>query len=519
MEPMNLQDINFHANWELENRSQSFKSLKQSIEHQEDKKSFVIEALLFESYLYMSDFNGNDKKDIAKAKEKNEEAFWAITDLDTTESIKDGYKSIHLALKCWFTTNQIEQEIIYKELKYLLTTYQDMEEEDKNKFQASVHATKGFALSMLLFSRYEESETELKLATEKCPENVEWRFMLGLITWRRKKLNMHKSQGSDGMKGVKEIMKNVLQLDADHAYAKTILADIHRRKYEQEVMNRTSSEQDVGHSLVFEDEDDSRVQQIMKLLTEAKQNAFGPAILSRIANCYIQMGVCRCRRVEGNKKNCSEPKDSIYFEEARKVIEYAKQNCNESSRIVFQEALLYRRMNDANNQLKCLDNVIRLDPYYARAKLSKARVLAFLEDHEAVTAVYKSILSDFKHDPFVLFDANRDYSYYLILRKQFNDAVSRKQDCLDIALQSFVKNSGNGSIEFIDEQESEVDVIIKYLKRCFEIESLQGQNKVASMLKNAELHEKICDFKKACCYYKAAFSHCACSFKSETCMP
>ncbi|XP_071941227.1 uncharacterized protein [Antedon mediterranea] len=510
MEPniINLRDVDFHANWNLENTCKSFKSLKQSIiEHREDTKSFTIELLLFESYTYMSDFKGNDEKDISKAKEINEEAFRAISELPDRipESIKNGYKSMYLALKCWFANKRSNKEEHLKELSNLLTVYKHSGEEDKRKFEASIHATKGFALSRLKFSRYEESATELKLASEICPENVEWKFMFGLIAWRIPKRKLYPSQWSDELNRAEEIMDEVLKLDAGHAYAKTILADIYRRKYHQGFnQKRSYSEvEDVDHSLVFENVENLLIFKILNLLEEAKKSSLRPRILSLIAQCYIRMGECKCKRV---KTKCSEPKcDSIYYKKAHDVIECAKEKYGKAACIFVQEAILYREKNETNKQLECLENAIRLQPSDPAAKMQKAKALASLGKHDDVDVVYDNLLSDFKDDPIVLFDVNQNYARYLALKEDYRDAVCSNQACIDIALESFAKTtSGNRPVEFLDEYKTAVNKIVKYVRNHFnsKIKHSEGLDKIAANLENAKLHEKLGDFKNACSYYK-----------------
>ncbi|XP_071956018.1 uncharacterized protein [Antedon mediterranea] len=506
-----LKSVEYHVNWNLENSSKSFKSVKQSIaEHREDRGSFTIETLLFESYLHVSKFKGNTKN-IEEAKKKNEESLKEISNLPDGP-IKDGYKSIYWALKCKFATNLKHKKDSYEKLKALLTAYKG---DNKTEFDASVCTTKGFALSMLPLSRCKESEDELKHATEICPHNVEWMFLLGHIKWRRRTHNLTKYECFE-LNDVKSIMDEVLKLDADHTYAKVILSDIYRREYETKSLRNAATEQGHNHQLVFKNEEDPAVVKIMTLLKEAQEHASTPRVLSIIAQCYIRMGGCTCRRIKKNL-TCSQPKcDSRYFKEAHNVIEHAKKTCGEAACIYVQEAVLYREKKATREQLECLERAITLKPSDVGARLQQAVTFGSFTKQKEMCDLYDNLLLEFDDDPFEKFDINQQYAHYLISIKLFEEATFRKQVCLDIALESFVKyTSENGLIKFIDEYNRYVDKIIKFLQKHFDmrIKKSNGRGKFVPNLENAKLHEKVGNFEIAYSYYQGALTafHYECS--------
>ncbi|XP_071943583.1 uncharacterized protein [Antedon mediterranea] len=252
-------------------------------------------------------------------------------------------------------------------------------------------------------------------------------------------------------------------------------------------MSNTAFNQDVGHSLIFENVNDPRIVQIMNLLSEAKEKASRPRVLSLIAQCYIRMGDCRCKRKR--KITCTRPNDnnSVYFEEAQNVIEYTKKKYNDAACIFVQEAVLYRKKNEPNRQLECLENAIRLQPSDVGAKMQKAKALLYLGKHEDASVVYDNLLSDFKDDQFVLFDVNQKYArLFISIKQQYDQAIFRNQECLKIALKSFVKNTPRkGPIEFIDEQQSNV------AKACSYYEDALKQFRTHAN-QDQELSTKIC---------------------------
>ncbi|XP_033107850.1 uncharacterized protein LOC117109585 isoform X2 [Anneissia japonica] len=519
-----LKDIQFHYNWDIEKTSKSFQSIKQSIEeHLQDIESFKIEVRLLESYLYMSNCKGLSEVDISKARKKNNTAFALIERLDDGP-IKDGYKSICLAMRCWFSVEKDQPDISsFQDLKHLLKKYQD--EVDKRKFQASICVTKALALSKLSFSRYNESERLLVKATETSPTNAEWLFMLGLIKFRRCRIKLKKDQYSSNLIEVERIMKNVLELKWDHAYAMVILADIQRRKYEEKVYkDKTQSSKTNVSNFVSENDYDGKV---ISLLTWATDNASRPKIMSLVAQCYIRMG---CYMSKGIKRNSQQTSQLIYFQKAHDVIDLAKKKFTHVTAeevvpyreqgnveeltfacVIAQEAVLYREQGYTEKELECLDEVIRRKPSNVGARIQKAQALLNTGRRPEAFELYDNLLAGFKDHPFDLFDINRNYASSLAVMYNFDEAYKKNKACLKIALDSFVKENSSEQagkeVKFIEEEEEQVQKVIGHIKKHFNLvkrRSKKISEKINSTLELAKFHEKIGRYKDAFSDYNEA---------------
>ncbi|XP_033122939.1 uncharacterized protein LOC117121751 [Anneissia japonica] len=522
-----LKLIEFHANWNLENTSKTFAPLKESIdEYLQNNAS--IEAHFFNSYICMSGIKGIGYKDILEAKESNETAYRLINEIEN-EPIRDGYKSIYLAMRCWLALkNEKESFKELEELKELDKKHQASG--TQTMFQASIHATKGFAFSRLSFARYYESEIELKLATDACPDNVEWLFMFGLIKWRKGKSGLGRYFTSSNLDNVEIIMNKVLEYKSDHAYAMAISADIKRRKYEhknkefQDCKDASDLQPERNQEYYVSKEHElyktklNDISNIISILVSSMHNALRPKILSIVAQSFIRMGSAYSVKDKSSSTDiqqtvpmpkelrvlCSSQLQSGYFLAARNVIDYAKSRFKTAACIISQEAVLRREQNNTEQELRCLELAIKLNPANIAAKIEKTVALTRIGRQEEALEIYDTLPLNFKDYPFAYFDINYAFAMYLNAERKYDEALSKNKKCLEIAFESFVKEGTSECVEFYEEQNRGIWSVIKYLKRNWEIKRKTDPYDINPKLNLAELNEKLQKYRNACFYYQEA---------------
>ena len=217
--PQILQQSPSHFNWDLESgTSKDFEALNLQIsEHIHfNPTETPIQALLFQSYLYMSGFK-HPRPDFNSFKACMEKAYEQINSL-TDEDEKSGYQLVAksneaiVARRLKTPNSGIEDEL------------EDLMDQQTERSKACVNSVRAFALSRMGLAKYQDTEYYYQQAVSVYPDKTDWLFGLALVLGRQARQNAPPFTFTDEMVEEKSLLEKILELDGHHALAHATLS-------------------------------------------------------------------------------------------------------------------------------------------------------------------------------------------------------------------------------------------------------------------------------------------------------
>ncbi|XP_033107391.1 uncharacterized protein LOC117109240 [Anneissia japonica] len=443
-----LSRFSFHFAWKLESKCiKRFDSLMNLIdEHIDESPAMVIEGLLFKSYLFYSRFNVEKEK--SNAIDCLNKVRTLLQDDPREESLKDGYLFIVMALEAWMEQNKTKRKKKICILEELNSKYV-VDSPNHKMFLGSKHATKGFALSRLGMIRYSESIEQFKTAVDLCPDENDWHFSLGLLIWRKGKASVRPNELCPDITKAQDIFYKVLKNDRNHSYAMVLIAEIKRRKG-----NNEKAEYFLKNAL--------RPQPSRK------------KILGEVAQVYRRM-----------KK----------YSEALKVLQKAERP---GSFIYHQLYVVFRDQNIPPPE-EYLQMAIDANPSNLAAKFDMTKEFISKKEYAKAEEYFEYILVNNEDDADIVIQTNYQFALFLMSINKLDDAAEKQEVLVDKALKE-CKENDQPPYTFFTEVDRMVRNSIKWLKNYYERKAERDDKD--SLLKLAGLHKNLGIFNKTCYYYK-----------------
>ncbi|XP_033116618.1 uncharacterized protein LOC117116654 [Anneissia japonica] len=443
-----------HFVWNLEDKSMiHFQTLFSLITRNiAESPAMIIEGLLFKSYLYFSDFRGNVEKKKPEAIDCLNEVRRFLTDDQRETSFKDGYLLIALALEAWLDRDKTKLEAKISTLRTLESKY-EAGSRDRDMFLGSIYATKGFAFSRLGMIRYSESIEEFQKAVNLCPNEIDWLFALGLVIWRKGIPTVKINDFCDEMQKAVSIFYDVLNLDHNHSYAMTLIAELKRRR--------------------------KRYLDAERFLERAlASNPSNEKTISEVAKVYRRM-----------KK----------YDVALNIL-IATPETERSSFTNHQIYLVYRDTNTLP-PVNYLQKAIDVNPCNLAARFDQVKEYITKRMYNEARECLDHILDNYGNDPEAVIRTNYNFAKLFEQMSKDDAATDSYQALVDKALKECKLNNDPPFI-FFPEVDWMVRQSIKQLREYFKGQLKAHRNVKESLLKLAELEKTLGNHGNACRYYE-----------------
>ena len=219
-----------HFSWSLEpchTTKDGESLLKQLDNHLKDNPDVMtIPALLFKSYIYVSDYMQNNK-DSDSAFKCLKEAQRLIHECPD-EDITTGYGIILHSLKGKIYGDILKNKPKEKEHK---SKVKDLAKKNTDKSIAYIESVRAFALSRLGPQKMDECIECFEKAIKVCENNTQWLFGLALVYGRKTQMMQGMSLGeTDRNEYERQLYQKIIDIDQSHALATLFLAEVYFRE-------------------------------------------------------------------------------------------------------------------------------------------------------------------------------------------------------------------------------------------------------------------------------------------------